>query len=453
MTEQLDEELPIIEDFDNVNSDEEIMGPKKIIASPADSEVSGLYDKYKKGRLLIQPIYQRNYVWDLKKASLLIESILMNIPIPLIYFAITPDNKINVIDGQQRLTSIFSYIDGSFPSREEFKLSGLKVLTDLKGKKFSELDEAYQNKILDYTVRTITFDRDSNPELQYEIFSRINTGAVALNTQELRNCIFRGPFNEFIKGLARDPQFLKILGYKAPHKRMQDVEFVLRFISFYLYGYQNYKPPIKTFLNETMRKQRNADPQDLENISGAFKNAVTNLNSLLGADCFKRFKIGEGGNKDGGWEKNRLNVALYDILMDSMSRLEPSVLYRHLDALREAYISLMCENNEFIDSITINTSDKPVVQKRFSIWNKVLSSVINDDNLETRCFSRELKEKLYKQNPTCEICKQHISSIDDSALDHIQQYWLGGRTIPENARLVHRYCNSARKRKEETTEK
>jgi len=441
----MDDEL--LEMTETEDDDIDLSGKKKIDFVGKDSEIEGLHRQYQKGRLLIQPDYQRKYVWDNKKASLLIESILMNIPIPIIYLAQTPEDKINVIDGQQRLTSIFSFLDGKFPDGKTFKLSGLQVFTDLKGKQFVDLDEEYQNKILDYSIRTITFSKDSDPDLQYEIFSRLNTGSVALNAQELRNCVYRGRFNEFIKDLAADKEYLALLGLTEPHKRMTDVELVLRFISFYKKTYINYKPPIKMFLNDTMRENSNISDVDEKKIRAAFKTAVTNLTSLLGKDSFRRYKLSDD-NKHGEFEKKRLNVALYDILMDSMARYDTSVIMRHLDAIREAYLELMSTNQEFIDSIMIQTSDTTIVHRRFKIWSNVLESIIQDDKADTRCFSKAFKQKLYDQNPTCAICGQHITSVDDSAVDHIEQYWMGGKTIPENARLTHRYCNWSRARKE-----
>ena len=441
------EDDDLLEQTENQDEDINLSGRKKIDFIPKDSDIDGLHRYYRKGRLLIQPNYQRKFVWDAKKASLLIESILMNIPIPIVYLAATQDEKINVIDGQQRLTSIFSFIDGVLPDEKDkvFKLTGLKVFTELNGKTFKNLDESLQNKITDYSIRTITFTADSDPELQYEIFSRLNTGSVALNSQELRNCIYRGDFNEFIKKLASDPEYLSLLGLKAPHRRMTDVELVLRFISFYKNTYINYKSPIKTFLNDTMRTYSIIDDNEKKKIKDAFKRAVINLTSLLGENSFRRFKI---VGKEGVWEKNRLNVALFDILMDSMSRLDTSVLMRHLDAIKEAYIDLMVSNQDFIDSIMINTSNTQVVAKRFKIWNSVLDSIIGDDKVETRCFSKAFKQKLFDLDPTCAICNQNINSIDDAAVDHIEQYWMGGKTIPENARLTHRYCNWSRARKE-----
>ncbi|MCR5196751.1 MAG: DUF262 domain-containing protein [Pseudobutyrivibrio sp.] len=439
----MSEELEIITEEEDEDID--LSDRKKIDFSGKDSDIDGLYRQYQKGRLLIQPDYQRKYVWDPKKASLLIESILMNIPIPIIYLAATSDGKINVIDGQQRLTSIFSFIDGVFPDGKAFKLTGLQVLTGLKNKTFKDLDEIEQNKLLDYSIRTITFSSDSDPDLQYEIFTRLNSGSVSLNDQELRNCIYRGKFNEFIKQLASDKDFLSLLGYKEPHSRMKDVELVLRFISFYKKTYINYKGTMKLFFNDTMREYANIDDVDMKNIQAAFKTAVTNIYSLLGECCFRRFKLNDG---EYTWESKILNVALYDILMDSMARIPTTVLMRHLDSIREAYIDLMVSNQEFIDAISFKTSDATIVKKRFKIWNDTLDEVIKDDKADKRCFSRAFKQKLYDANSTCAICGQHISSLDDSAVDHIEQYWMGGKTIPDNARLVHRYCNWSRSRKE-----
>ncbi|MBR4758206.1 MAG: DUF262 domain-containing protein [Bacteroidaceae bacterium] len=437
------EELQI-QDYSEENYDVDLSSQRTIRTQSSDSEVFAMYTKYKKGRLNVQPDYQRKYVWDSKKASLLIESILLGIPIPLIYLADEGNGVINVIDGQQRLTSLFSFIDGSFPDGKKFKLTGMNVFTELKGKTFAELDGNLQDKINEYPLRVITFTSDSDPDLQYEIFSRLNTGSVALNDQELRNCIYRGRFNEFIKELALDKEFQSLLGLKAPHTRMKDVELVLRFVGFYTESYINYMPPSKKFMNEVMRKNRNADDTTLRKIREAFKKAVLNTKTLLGDKAFRRFVRGTESIHDGKWDTNTLNVSLYEILMDSMARIDTPVLMRHLDAIREAYINMVSSNEDFINSITRASADKNAVTTRFRMWTDVVDSIKADDKLDARCFSLELKQKLYDQNPTCAICGQHISSIDDCHVDHIEQYWRGGKTIPENARLTHRYCNCAR---------
>ncbi len=108
----------------------------------------------------------------------------------------------------------------------------------------------------------------------------------------------------------------------------------------------------------------------------------------------------------------------------------------------------MTEDQEFIDSILLSTSSVQAVTKRFDKWRLTLQQIIGVQQKEPRCFSYKIKQELYDNDPTCAICNNKIQNIDDSAIDHIEQYWLGGKTIPENARLVHRYCNWSRKRKE-----
>ena len=119
---------------------------RKIFTDLADPQIDGLLGKFKRGKLVVQPDFQRQYVWDQVKASKLIKSALLGIPIPIVYLSEEPDNKEYVIDGQQRLTSFFSFIDGQFPSGVDFHLKGLTVFAELNGKKYSELTEPYRTK-------------------------------------------------------------------------------------------------------------------------------------------------------------------------------------------------------------------------------------------------------------------------------------------------------------------
>ena len=132
--------------------------------------------------------------------------------------------------------------------------------------------------------------------------------------------------------------------------------------------------------------------------------------------------------------------------MYSFAREDKNTVFRHLDSVREALIYLMTSDQEFIDSIELSTSSIQAVTKRFDKWRITLQQVIGIQHKEPRCFSYDLKQRLFENNSTCEICGQNIQSVDDSALDHIEQFWRGGKTIPENARLTHRYCNMARSR-------
>lgn len=421
---------------------------RAVYTDSSDPEIESLYKKAKRGKLVVQPEFQREFVWDTKRASRLVESALVGIPIPIIYISEEPDNKEYVIDGQQRLTSFFSFLDGKFPDEREFKLTGLKVFPELNGKKYSDLSEKLQDDIRYFKLRTVTFKRESDGNLKFEIFERLNTGSVPLNDQELRNCIYRGSYNTLIEDLATDPDFKYLLDLTKPDKRKKDVELVLRFCAFYNSTYLNYKPPIKTFLNKEAAARRYLTDDEAKALRGAFKNACQILRSTFGKNAFKRFYRGSDKDRAGYWESKKFNASLFDVLMYTFAKEDKNAIYQKLDSVREALICLMTENDDFIASIELSTSSVQAVTKRFDLWRSALQRIVGVGTKETRCFSRELKDSLFKQNPTCEICKNRIDDVDDAAVDHVEQYWTGGKTIPENARLAHRYCNWSRPRKE-----
>lgn len=443
--EELEFENPLEEEVESIEIPSD---RRKIYTELGDPEVESLYGKYKRDKLIVQPDFQRQFVWDTTKASRLIESALLGIPIPVVYISQEPDNKEYVIDGQQRLTSFFSFMDGIFPDGSDFKLTGLKVFREINGKKYRSLTDDFQDAIRYFKIRTITFKKESDQDLKFEIFERLNTGAVSLNDQELRNCIYRGGFNVLLKELSTDSDFTFLLGLKKPDKRMKDIELVLRFSAFYHATYLNYKPPMKNFLNAEAEKYRNIGKDDTQQLKAAFKNTCHIIRSMFGKNAFKRFYKGTERNPSGYWEPKKFNASLYDIMMYTFAREDKNVIFQNMDSIREMLIHLMTENQEFIDSIELSTSSLQAVTKRFDLWRLALQDVVGVGRKEPRCFSMELKETLFKANSKCAICGQKIQDIDDSAIDHIKQYWAGGKTIPGNARLTHRFCNWARSRKE-----
>jgi hypothetical protein len=441
-------------EFDDTESESDAddgrdISPRRVFADQGDPEVESLYGKYKRGRLIVRPEFQRQFVWDTAKSSRLIESALLDIPLPVIYLSEEQDGREFVIDGQQRLTAFFSFLDGKFPDDDkEFRLSGIKVFRDLERKSFKDLTEDIQDKIRYCKIRTITFRKESDHNLKYEVFERLNTGAVSLNEQELRNCVYRGPYNGLLKDLARDGDFAYLLGLKSPDNRMKDIELVLRFAAFYHSTYLKYKPPMKNFLNNEMQEHQNISKEKADELRHAFKNAVGIIRSLLDTHAFKRFYSGNEKKVDGYWEPKKFNTSLYDVLMYSFAITDKHKVYQNLDAIREALIDLMSNDKEFVEAIELSTSSVQAVTKRFDKFRHTLEGIIGIAQKEPRCFTSNLKQELYDCDPTCAICGQRIQNIDDSAVDHIDQYWTGGKTIPENARLTHRYCNWARSRKE-----
>lgn len=436
--ELIEEEIEEAED----EVEETPAGRRKIFTEKSDPPISSLYDHYKSGDLILDPIFQRRQVWDDARASRLIESVLLEVPLPVFYLAESRDGSQEVIDGQQRLSAFFRFLDSEYPLRS------LQAIPHLNGVRFRDLEKLLQRKIKDYPVRTVTFKRESDENLRFDIFERLNTGAVPLNAQELRNCVYRGSYNSLLIGLSQDREYMRLMGLTAPEKRMKDVEYVLRFAAFYHATYLKYKPSMARFLNEDMRKYQHISNNDAVQLREAFKNSVALVWSLLGENAFKRFYRGEEKSPNGRWEPRKFNASLYDILMNLFADTNKNQVMSILDRIREALLVLMTEDEEFIESIELSTSSVKMVTRRFDKWRKAVEEVLEESPKQSRCFSRALKQTLYKRNPTCTICGQHIVDLDDAAVDHVEQYWLGGKTIPENARLTHRHCNWARKRKE-----
>ena len=235
---------------------------RTIRTNSADPEIESLHSKWRRGKLLLQPDFQRQYVWDTAKASRLIESVLLSVPLPIIYLAEEEENRESVIDGQQRLTSLFSFMDGTFPNGQQFRLSSMKVFPELNRKRYSDLSEELQDKIRYYQMRTVTIRRDSDKDLKFEIFERLNTGSVPLNEMELRNCVYRGGYIALIKELAEDPDFMELIGLSKPDKRMKDVELVLRFGAMYHATFLRYQSPMKRFLNQDMERYQHIRPAE-----------------------------------------------------------------------------------------------------------------------------------------------------------------------------------------------
>lgn len=415
---------------------------RRIFTDKLDPKIHDLHQDSKTGDIILNPKFQRRKVWDDARSSRLIESVMLEVPLPVFYFAENSDETQEVIDGQQRLNAFFRFLDN------EYRLTGLSELRTLEGSYFKDLDRAQQKQVRNYPIRTVVFKKESDERLRFQIFERLNTGAVPLNAQELRNCVYRGPYNELLLNLSSDPDYMAIMGFKGPQKRMKDVEYVLRFGSFYHASYLNYKPSMERFMSEEMRKHQNIAGEEAEKLRTAFKNSVTLIRSLLGKNAFKRYYRGDAESPNGKWEPKKFNASLFDILMWSMARADKNRVMAHLDTIGEALIMLMTQDQDLIDSIELSTSSVKAVTTRFDKWRMTLDGILVSNPTQPRCFSRALKEDLYRANSTCALCSQYIVDLDDAAVDHIKMYWLGGETIPENARLTHRYCNWARSKKQ-----
>lgn len=168
--------------------------------------------------------------------------------------------------------------------------------------------------------------------------------------------------------------------------------------------------------------------------------------TVFGEHAFKRFYLGTEDDRSGRWESKRINMALYDVIMVGFTSYERQQITARADAVRDALIELMVSDQHFVDMITLGTSQRERLHSRMNRWRGKLDEVIGIPETHPRLFSPEMKRRMFDQNPICEICGQTIQIIDDAHVDHIEQWQYGGPTVPENARLTHRFCNMARSR-------
>jgi len=437
----MEQEILEFEDQDEQEDEQIIEVPikvRKINSEKSDESIFNLCRRHQKGNLDLQPEYQRQKVWDDTKSSRLIESVLLKVPIPVIYLSEEPDNKYSVIDGQQRLHAFIRF------HKNELTLRGLTILTDLNGKKFEELPDEIQNRFEDAKIHVIEILKESDPDVKFDIFERLNTGAVPLNAQELRNCVYRGSYNRLINELSEDKDFLFLLGLKNPHERMQDRELVLRFLAFYHNTYLKYTSSMKRFLNKEIEQHKNLNQQEEAELKNTFRKSVRLTKTVFGDKAFKRFIAGSVKDSNGNWEK-KLNKGLFDIIMFGFTNYEDNQIVPKSDMIREELLLFMTHDESFINSISgSGTDNKDKIFTRFDICIHALNEIIGILEHGQRSFSLEYKEQLFRSNPTCLICGQRINVLDDAEVDHIEQYWKGGETIPSNARLTHRYCNRTR---------
>lgn len=418
-------------------------GERKLSSQPLDLSIDGLVTRIDRGNLILQPEFQRDYVWTPSKASQLIESVLMRIPLPIVYLAETPDGDWEVVDGQQRLTSLYSFVRGHFPDGSAFRLGRLNVRHDLKGKAFKDLSKADQNVILNYTLRAIILLNDSHPDVKFEVFERLNCGSVQLKDAELRNCMYRGPYNDMLAELAKNPYLLKIRRASLPHRRMEDRQLILRFFAMKRNTHLNYRGSMKQFMNREIQDNRFSTPPQITDLTKQFEDAIESAWNVFGENAFRRRNPSRSTTEPSTWE-GKLNIALWDTVLYGLAFYEKRQIIPVADAIREEFIDLMESDPVFVDFIGRATDNHQRVRYRAEAWLKRLADVITVPDGEIRQFSRKLKDDLFAKDPSCAICGQRVPTADDAEIDHVAHYWRGGATIPENARLTHRHCNRSR---------
>ncbi|MCL2843249.1 MAG: DUF262 domain-containing protein [Oscillospiraceae bacterium] len=229
---------------------------KQIDYDTKDFTVELIIDKFARGDFFI-PLYQRNFIWKPKNKTLFIESVLLGLPIPFMFFGNCEDGRVEVIDGAQRLQTLVAFRNG------ELKLKGLEKLDKLNGFSFNDLPEAQQRKFLNRVLRIVVLEENTSDEVRQDLFNRINTTGMKANDSEVRRGSLLGPFTTFIEECTNNTLFQSLCPISVKNvDRHERFEFILRFFA-YVNNYKSFVHDVNTFLDGYLKQ--NLDSFDQHN--------------------------------------------------------------------------------------------------------------------------------------------------------------------------------------------
>lgn len=344
---------------------------RKIRTQPYDYSVSYIVHLINEKKIYLEPDFQRNSgVWDSKTKSLLIESILLNVPIPPIYVSEESDGTWNIIDGLQRLSTFKDFLN------DKFKLTHLEAYPQFNKSSYSTLADKAKSLLDNGALRIVLITKESDPEMQYDVFMRLNRGAVHLNEQELRNCLFRGELISLVKKLCNNKELQEILRLKAPHKRMVDAELLLRYLAISKNFDEDkaevvsYKGVMKTFINSYCKQFQHLEQNEIQKIENKIQETLSKVYFVFGKKAFR--KISNTGDYGSG-----INKAIFDIIMVSFEKYDETKLSSHKDKIIELLKTLPEIDDKFNDAINTGTSETLNLNYRLSIWFKKMDEIIN----------------------------------------------------------------------------
>lgn len=338
-----------------------------------------LIDRMEHGEINMNTDFQRKgNLWTEEKQSRLIESILLGLPLPAFYFD-TANKEWDIIDGLQRCCSI-----ENFCVKKTLRLKGLEFLAEKDGKQyleglgFDDLDRELQRGIITRPI-TVNLIKKAPRSIRFILFKRLNTGGLELTPQEIRNAVYQGYAADTIKSMAKLPEFIRATGGKILTSRMQDRDFVSRFVAFYLIDYSKYQPGLDDFINRSMDLLEKEDAKDIEN---KFKKALNLSYEIFKEDAFrKRTDLNE--------RQRPINKAYFEVITVLFAKLSDQnerELLNHKRLFKENLMTLMA-NDRYSNSLSRGTGTKDSVNIRFSWFQQILNKSIegikikiSDDN-------------------------------------------------------------------------
>ncbi|MGV2449129.1 DUF262 domain-containing protein [uncultured Chryseobacterium sp.] len=367
-------ENPNIENVDNDDNEVSNDDLFNITSWGADMSFRELISMYDDDELL-KPELQRKYVWDKPEASRFIESILLGLPIPSIFLANTSDNNKLIIDGYQRIMTVYDYVKKGIFSKDgkSFKLTNTdKINHRWRNKSFNELSDFDQKKIKQTTIHAIIFEQKQpkdNDSSLYQIFERINTSGKILKPQEIRNCVYQGNLNSLLFELNQDINWRKLYGVDDEDPRMLDIEFILRFFAL---GSEEIKREstgqisLKMFLNEYMGKKSHNQKTFINIKRIEFQNVMKFLYDTLGIISFRNIS-------SEGHYQTRFNPTIFDSVSIATNYAITKLGQKNISTseLRDKHL-LLLQNETFKEYSSVRTTNNLHINGRIRLASKIL---------------------------------------------------------------------------------
>lgn len=290
---------------------------KEVHVTKKDFSVFELARKYKKGDLILDVSFERKLVWKERQKCELIESILMGLPLPIFYFKQLENGKFVVVDGKQRLSTLFEFLD------DKFALKNLKILDFLNKKKFSDLINEfgiYQTQLEDYQVYSHVILPPTPDRILFDIFDRVNRGGTKLNKQEIRNALYQGNGMDMIHNITKGETFERVTRIQnKKDSRMKGAYLLTRYFAFYLYinrylwnGGEPYKynGDMDEFIEVTLEYLNKSSDEELLRLWSLTDYALNNAYFYLERAAFRKR------------ENSPINMNLFETTLIVMSRVK-----------------------------------------------------------------------------------------------------------------------------------
>ena len=312
------------------------------------------------GSYVMEPDFQRDFIWPEDKQSRLIESVIMRIPLPVFYMAEDDEGRMVVVDGLQRLSTFSRFM------RNELKLN-LPDRTELHHKRFSDLPSKLQNRVEDCNLVFYIIDAKVQERARLDIFERVNSGE-ALTRPQMRNSLFMGPGTRFLKTESQTEVFLEATGKSLDSKKMRDREFVNRFCAFQLLDLDEYRGDMDKFLADCLRRMNRMDEAGLSRLSAEFHRGLANNVMLFDRHAFRKHEPGQE-------RRGVLNASFWDVMSTGLSCYPEDTVGRRREPLRHEIFRLF-NNEEFNIAITYGPNDARKVRTRFRLAQEVFEGVL-----------------------------------------------------------------------------